>query len=72
MKDVYKRQIYDNRLLVKPTRAAIAYMPTASCEVPYKGAKEMFLVDDKEYLTVLFRVLYAYLPLPKPKRSNKK
>ena len=64
--------IYDNRLLVKPTRAAIAYMPTASCEVPYKGAKEMLLVDDKEYLTGLFRVLYADLPLPKPKRSNKK
>lgn len=67
--------IYDNRLLVKPTRAAIAYMPTASCEVPYKGAKEMLLVDevdDKEYLTGLFRVLYADLPLPKSKRSNKK
>jgi TfoX/Sxy family transcriptional regulator of competence genes len=46
--------IYDDRLLVKPVKAAIAYMPTASYELPYDGAKEMLLVDevdDREYLT---------------------
>ena len=49
--------IYDNRLLVKPVKAAIAFMPEASYELPYEGAKEMLLVDNvdnKEYLTNLF------------------
>jgi TfoX/Sxy family transcriptional regulator of competence genes len=38
--------IYDDRLLVKPVKAAIAYMPTASYELPYDGAKEMLMVDE--------------------------
>lgn len=65
--------IYDDRLLVKPVKSAIAYMPNASYEVPYEGAKEMLLVDDvdsKEYLTELFRTMYAALPAPKPKRKK--
>ena len=44
--------IYDDRLLVKPVRAAIRYMRTASYESPYEGAKEMLLVeevDDKQF-----------------------
>ena len=44
--------IYDDRLLVKPVRAAIRYMPTALYESPYEGAKEMLLVeevDDKQF-----------------------
>ena len=32
--------IYDDRLLVKPVKAAVAYMPTAIYELPYAGAKE--------------------------------
>jgi TfoX/Sxy family transcriptional regulator of competence genes len=65
--------IYDDRLLVKPVKAAIAYMPTASYELPYDGAKEMLLVDevdDREYLTGLFEVMYAELPTPKPKKKK--
>ena len=31
--------IYDDRLLVKPVKSAISYMPTASYELPYDGAK---------------------------------
>ena len=45
--------IYDDRLLVKPVKSAIAYMPSAVYELPYEGAKEMLVVDeveDKEYL----------------------
>lgn len=38
--------IYDDRLLVKPVRSAIEYMPNAEYELPYEGAKEMLLVDD--------------------------
>ena len=36
--------IYDDRLLVKPVKSAVAYMPTAIYELPYAGAKEMLLV----------------------------
>ena len=46
--------IYDDRLLVKPVKSAISYMPTAPYELPYEGAKEMLLVDEvdnKEFLT---------------------
>ena len=57
--------IYDDRFLVKPTKSAIALMPNASIELPYKGAKEMLLVDnveDKEFLRKLLDVLYEELP----------
>ncbi len=52
--------IYDNRLLVKPIKSAIAYMPAANYALPYEGAKPMLLVenvDDKEWLSNLFKVL---------------
>ena len=50
--------IYDDRLLVKPIKLAVSYMPEAAYELPYEGAKEMLFVDnvdDKEFLTGLFR-----------------
>ena len=65
--------IYDNRLLVKPVKSAINYMPVASYELPYEGAKEMLLVDavdNKEFLTGLFHVMYDELPVPKPKKKK--
>ena len=65
--------IYDDRLLVKPVKSAIRYMPTALCELPYEGAKEMLLVDavdNKEFLTALFHVMYDELPVPKPKKKK--
>ena len=65
--------IYDDRLLVKPVKAAITYMPESPYEVPYDGAKEMLLVDevdDKEYLKGLFDVMYDELPAPKPRKSQ--
>ena len=65
--------IYDNRLLVKPVKAAISYMKTAQYELPYEGAKEMLLVDEvdsKEFLTGLFHVMYEELPAPKPKKKK--
>ena len=61
--------IYDNRLLVKPTKSAVAYLPSAVYELPYDGAKEMLLVedvDDKNFLTGLFQAMYDELPTPKP------
>ena len=65
--------IYDDRLLVKPVKSSIEYMPNAEYELPYEGAKEMLLVDDvdnKEYLTGLFNSMYDELPAPKPKKKK--
>ena len=63
--------IYDNRLLVKPVKSAITLMPEATYELPYEGAKEMLLVadvDNKVFLTRLFRSMYEELPTPKKKK----
>ena len=52
--------IYDDRLLVKPTGAALRLLPDAPRELPYQGAKEMLLVeevDDRAFLTKLFSAL---------------
>ena len=65
--------IYDDRLLVKPIKSAISYMPTATYELPYDGAKEMLLVEDvdnKKFLTGLFNAMYDELPAPKPKKKK--
>ena len=65
--------IYDDRLLIKPVRSAISYMPTAPYELPYEGAKEMLLVDEvdnKEYLTGLFNAMYEELPVPRSKKKK--
>ena len=65
--------IYDDRLLVKPIKAAILYMPTAAYEIPYEGAKEMLLVDEvdnREFLTGLFNAMVEELPSPKPKKMK--
>ena len=64
--------IYDDRLLVKPVKSAIAYMPQATYSLPYEGAKEMLLVDnvdDKEYLAGLFEAMFDDLPIPKNKKQ---
>ena len=39
--------IYDDRLLVKPTKSAISYMPTVTNEIPYENAKEMLLRSEE-------------------------
>ena len=65
--------IYDDRLLVKPVKSVIRYMPSALYELPYEGAKEMLLVDEvdnKEFLTGLFNAMYKELPTPKPKKKK--
>ncbi len=63
--------ICDDRLLVKPVKAAVSLMPDAPRELPYEGAKEMLLVEDvdnREFLEMLFRAMYDELPLPKKKK----
>ena len=63
--------IYDDRFLVKLTKSAAAMMPDADRELPYEGAKEMFLVDNvenKEFLRELLEAMYEELPAPKKKK----
>lgn len=65
--------IYDDRLLVKPIKSAVAYMRNPSYELPYEGAKEMLLVsdvDDKEFLMGLLNAMYDDLPTPKEKKGK--
>ncbi len=65
--------IYDDRLLVKPVKAAVSYLPNARRELPYPGAKEMLLVeelDDKAFLAELLDAMYDQLPAPKSKKKS--
>lgn len=64
--------IYDDRLLVKPVKAAASLMPEAARELPYEGAKAMLLVErieDKGFLKELFQAMYEELPAPGKKRQ---
>lgn len=66
--------IYDDRLLVKPTKSAVSYMSNATYELPYEGANEMLLVEDvdsKEYLAGLFNAMYDELPVHKSNSKKK-
>ena len=66
--------IYDNRLLVKPVKAAKALMPGAVYELPYEGAKPMLLVeeaDDRDFLCALVEAMYSELPEPKKRKQVK-
>lgn len=63
--------IYDDRLLVKPVKSAVAYMPGAAQELPYEGAKPMLPVDnvdDSAYICGLFDAMLPDLPAKKKKR----
>ena len=64
--------IYDDRLLVKPVKSAVRYMPDAEYALPYEGAGKMLLVDhvdDQKYLTGLFKAMFDELPVPKSKKK---
>ena len=63
--------ICDNRLLVKPVKAALSMMPAPVYERPYEGAKEMLLVDhvdDSVFLKKLFEAMYEELPAPRKRK----
>ena len=63
--------IYDDRFLVKPTKAAVTMMPDADTELPYEGAKEMLLVDNvesRDFLRDLLEAMYKELPNVKKKK----
>ena len=63
--------IYDDRLLVKDTKAARELLPQAPREEPYPGAKAMLLVEDvedRDFLTGLLSAMYGELPRPGKKK----
>jgi len=63
--------IYDDRFLVKPTKASVSMMPDAAWEIPYEGAKEMLLVEDIEnrhFLAELIKKTAEELPALKKKK----
>ena len=65
--------IYDDRLLVKPIRSALAYMKNIEYEKPYDGAKEMLMVnnvDDKQYLVGLVKAMYTELQQSNSKKKK--
>ena len=51
--------VYDDRLLVKPTRSALALLPDAPREEPYPGGKPMLLVTEMENESLLRELLEA-------------
>ncbi len=51
--------IYDDRLLIKPTKAALALLPEAPREAPYPGGKPMLLVTEMENKSLLRELLEA-------------
>ena len=62
--------IYDDRLLIKPVKAAVEMLPDAKMELPYEGGKEMLLVEDvdnRELLQELLQSMYEELPAVKKK-----
>lgn len=63
--------IYDDRLLVKPVRSALAMLPDAPQELPYEGAKPMLLVENVDDAAHLKALVTAMLPdLPDPKKRK--
>ena len=63
--------IYDNRLLIKPTKSALEIIPDAPMEIPYPGGKPMIMISDienRELLKHLFDAVYPELPTIKKKK----
>lgn len=67
--------VYDDRLLLKPTKSALRLLEEAGSEaeteLPYEGAKEMLLadVDRKELLCAMVSAIADDLPEAKKKRK---
>lgn len=65
--------IYDNRFMVKITSSSKKIMPDADEELPYEGAKPMFLVtevDNRDFLKLLIESMYPELPEPVKKKKR--
>jgi TfoX/Sxy family transcriptional regulator of competence genes len=67
--------ICDNQVFVKPTAEGKRLIGSVTETPPYPGAKPHYLVsahlEDREFMTRLFLVTAAALPVPKPKSQAK-
>ncbi len=67
--------VYDDRLLLKPTKTALRLMRGTAdgvrTEIPYEGAKEMLLadVDDPELTCRVIRAIAEEIPERRTKRK---
>lgn len=63
--------IYDDRLLIKPTKSTVRLTKEPCYELPYEGAKEMLLpdVDDRELLCEIIEAMVDELPAVKKKKK---
>ena len=68
--------ICDNQLFVKPTEAGRGYIGNVTEAPAYEGSKNFFLIneeiDDAEWLTELISLTEQALPLPKPRKKEKR
>jgi len=64
--------IYDDRLLLKVTRAPVRLLADAPRATPYEGAKEMLLVEVEDRGTLHDVVDAMWEELPAPKKRKKK
>ena len=64
--------VYDDRLLLKPTKSACPLMPEAQTDIPYPGAKAMLVadIDDAALSCEMVRTIAADLPAPKGKKAK--
>ena len=68
--------VYDDRFLLKPTKASETAFPDSPREIPYPGAKPMVLVDcgdgleERKRLKAVVEAMAAELPAPKPRRKR--
>lgn len=64
--------IYDDRFLLKVTPASERLLSDAPRVTPYKGAKEMFLVEVEDRDVLRDVVDAMWVEVPAPKKRNKK
>jgi TfoX/Sxy family transcriptional regulator of competence genes len=69
--------VCNDQLFVKPTKAGRAYIGDVTETPAYPGSKMYFLIstdqwEDRDWLTELLLQTAAELPLPKPKRKQRK
>ncbi|HZX30292.1 MAG TPA: TfoX/Sxy family protein [Rhodocyclaceae bacterium] len=67
--------VCDNQLFLKPTVGGRAFIGKPTEAPPYPGAKPHFLIgdelEDREWVSSLFRITEMELPLPKPKMKER-
>lgn len=71
-KDILFGGIYDNRFLIKDTPSARLILKNAAMEIPYQGAKPMFMPDRLEDDVFLSKLIIAVSADLKNKKQSDK